>query len=104
MTTQHTPTPYRLAGINDTAIIGKEGGVIANVHNINVRMRQVECQTVDDARNTAAFIVRACNAHDELVAALSTMLGAAEIDCMDDKSNVWRSAMIDARAALAKVK
>jgi hypothetical protein len=39
----------------------------------------------------------------ELMAALSVMLGAAEVDCMDDESNVWRSAMIYARAALAKV-
>jgi hypothetical protein len=37
-----------------------------------------------------------------LVAALSTMLGIAEADCLDDTSNVWRSAMIDARSALSK--
>jgi len=40
---------------------------------------------------------------NELAAVLATMLGAAEIDCLDDKSNVWRSAMIDARDALAKI-
>ena len=39
---------------------------------------------------------------DELVVIVATMLGAAEIDCLDDKSNVWRSAMLDARAALKK--
>jgi hypothetical protein len=38
----------------------------------------------------------------DLVAALATMLGVAEMDALDDKSNVWRSAMIDARAAIAK--
>ncbi len=38
----------------------------------------------------------------QVLAALSTMLGVAETDCLDDKSNVWRSAMINARAAIAK--
>lgn len=40
----------------------------------------------------------------ELLAALCEMLGAADVDCLDDNSNVWRSAMIDARAAIAKAK
>ena len=40
----------------------------------------------------------------KLLAALAHMLGAAEADCMDDKSNVWRSYMLDARAALAKAR
>ena len=48
----------------------------------------------------AREIVRDCQA--DLLAALAPMLGMAEADCMDDKSNVWRSAMITARAALAK--
>ena len=38
----------------------------------------------------------------ELLAAISTLVGIAETDCMDDKSNVWRSAMIAADAAIAK--
>jgi hypothetical protein len=38
----------------------------------------------------------------ELLEALATLVGIAETDCMDDKSNVWRSAMIDANAAIAK--
>lgn len=37
----------------------------------------------------------------DLLAALSHLLGCAETDCMDDKSNVWRSYMIEARAAIA---
>ncbi len=35
-----------------------------------------------------------------LRSALAALVGMAELDCMDDKSNVWRSAMIDARHAL----
>lgn len=37
---------------------------------------------------------------ENIANALSAMLGIAEMDCLDDKSNVWRSAMIDARKAL----
>jgi hypothetical protein len=37
----------------------------------------------------------------DLASVLARMLGAAEVDCMDDKSNEWRSHMIDARDALA---
>lgn len=32
--------------------------------------------------------------------ALATMLGIAQADCMDDKSNVWRSAMITAEGLI----
>ena len=38
----------------------------------------------------------------DLLAVICEMLGAAEIDLLDDKSNVWRSAMNNARAAIAK--
>jgi hypothetical protein len=38
----------------------------------------------------------------DLLVVLCEMLGAAETDLLDDKSNVWRSAMNDARAAIAK--
>lgn len=34
---------------------------------------------------------------------LARMLGAAETDCMDDRSNEWRSHMLDARDALASL-
>ena len=38
----------------------------------------------------------------ELLRTLAELLGAAEVDCMDDKSNVWRNAMSSAQVALAK--
>lgn len=38
----------------------------------------------------------------ELLACLCEMLGAAEMDCMDDKSNVWRNLMSNAQVAIAK--
>jgi hypothetical protein len=46
--------------------------------------------------------MRLCAAAPELLAALAALVGIAETDCMDDKSNVWRSAMLDADAAIAK--
>lgn len=42
------------------------------------------------------------SAAPDLLAAVAHMLGAAESDNMDDNSNVWRSYMIDARAAITK--
>lgn len=38
----------------------------------------------------------------DLLDVLSEMLGAAETDVLDDKSNVWRSLMLDAREIIAK--
>lgn len=38
----------------------------------------------------------------DLLAVVCEMLGAAETDLLDETSNVWRSAMISARAAIAK--
>lgn len=40
----------------------------------------------------------------DLLAVVCEMLGAAETDLLDETSNVWRSAMISARAAIAKAK
>ena len=38
----------------------------------------------------------------DLLAVVCEMLGAAETDLLDETSNVWRSAMISARAAISK--
>ena len=38
-----------------------------------------------------------------MLAALCDMLGAAEAEALDDKSNVWRSAMIEAAAIIARI-
>jgi hypothetical protein len=54
----------------------------------------------DDAEQLAN--ARLLAAAPELLAAIATLVGIAEADCMDDKSNVWRSAMLDALAAIAK--
>ena len=56
------------------------------------------------APETAAERDRLKATNAELLAVLAPILGAAEIDCLDDSSNVWRSLMLEARAALAKAK
>ena len=42
--------------------------------------------------------------HSKMLAVMCEMLGAAETDLLDETSNVWRSAMNDARTAIAKTK
>lgn len=54
-------------------------------------------------KNTPAN-ARLIAAAPDLLAVVCEMLGAAETDLLDDKSNVWRSAMISARAAINKAK
>jgi len=60
----------------------------------------VASQQKDSAETEANISLIA--AAPELLAVLCEMLGAAEADLLDDRSNVWRSAMIDARSAIAK--
>jgi hypothetical protein len=66
------------------SIVDSTGGEIAETNSVNIA----------DARLIASA--------PDLLAALCPLLGIAEADCMDDKSNVWRSAMITARAAIAR--
>jgi len=67
-----------------------------------------EAQHRPEANMAAAAYLRSLafrldeGAEQDLAAALATMLGAAETDALDSQSNVWRSAMLDARAALDK--
>lgn len=93
MTTQHTLTPWRAEHAVRTARTGmKEWQVISGT--------QVVASMVGTsaAEANAEFIVRACNAHDELVAALATLL--REHNCQRyPLASDWETA----RAALAKV-
>ena len=78
---------------------GRGGGVVV-----------AECSGHDKERH-AAFIIRACNAHDDLVAALESCLTSEGAACFGDMKNhpEWMQrrlyAISDiARAALAKAK
>lgn len=92
MTTQHTPTPWRMSSMRngETIQIVQAYAPVARIALVSPRKPE-----------NAAFIVRACNAHDELVAALR---------CIDAALNQNKTfpadvelARAECRAALAKV-
>lgn len=101
----HTPGPWVLdeRGIRAPAAeTGTYSGWTALVVKVDYgRMGNAPCADADKAN--AAFIVRACNAHDELLAALREML--AELDGrIAPHGYIYRDTggMILARAAIAK--
>lgn len=91
MNTKHTPTPYFA---EQDAVFSRE-----RMHG-DYAHRVASCGSVHgDPMNyaDAAFIVRACNAHDDLVKALRNTAEALA-HCMGDNYAI----VIEARAALAK--
>lgn len=69
----HTPTPYEATIEADTdpvTIISSDGEVIAHCGSKQVPINQIN----------AAFIIRACNAHDELVKTLGRMEANLTVD------------------------
>lgn len=105
MTTQHTPGPWRAGQTSSGAFIEvtytTEQGVvepIATCHQISLpRSSDQRAQ----AKANAEFIVRACNAHDDLLAALEALFteaGEHAIDC-----GIEFAALEQARLAIAKV-
>jgi hypothetical protein len=92
---QHTPGPWAAPSDHSYGDIGivADSRLLAMVTND-------EDQPIADSEQMAN--ARLMAAAPELLAAISTLVGIAETDCMDDKSNVWRSAMIAADAAIAK--
>lgn len=98
--TQRTPTPWRLSEQYSLTVEYKIGDYVATM-----------CGLRDKAEANAAFIVRACNAHDELVAALEgtiDCLTVHELDCARDglknAERAARDALSAVRAAIAKAK
>jgi len=89
---KHTPTPWKVGGKNNNLIYGRK----------NVGTEEAEELPPDVDVENAAFVVRAVNSHDALVAALEGMLARFGHDN-------WRSvhdvaAVNEARAALALAK
>lgn len=85
----HTPTPFRLRtrnGRDDCMIVNTLGGRVAYAYTVR----------------SGQFIVTACNAHDELVAALTSIVAATNYG-RDAASMGEARAHELARAALAKV-
>jgi len=97
----HTPAPWKVLidednkyplSVIDPATENHPQGPV-HICNINPNLGT-------ESEANAALIAAA----PDLLAVLCEMLGAAETDLLDDKSNVWRSAMNDARTAIAKAK
>lgn len=106
MTMTHAPLPwvFREQGdANEFCLLTAEGKwVIAFLQNGELM--------VERQREIAAFIVRACNAHDDLLAALKTVTELLEgfrenpidADLDEDEEPIIAPAIDQARAALAK--
>ena len=68
MTAKHTPTPWHVGTTRkDATTVLCHQGILAEVYGRR-----------SDREADAAFIVHACNAHDELVAALEVIAGVLE--------------------------
>lgn len=93
MTQKHTPGPWH----RNIKPATKYNTIFAG-RNTHVTRLAVEGKSEDEVEANCALITAA----PDLLRVVSEMLGAAETDGMDEKSNVWRSLMIDARAAIAK--
>lgn len=65
MTTKHTPTPYYHDAENHQ--------ILSDVNSGRQLVCLVYAPTVAEQLKTAAFIVKACNAHDKLVEALENV-------------------------------
>lgn len=86
----HTPTPWETRELlNGDQVISQKGAATAHttVHVWNGK----------EEKATAQFIIAACNAHDELVRVLKTIL-------IWDDGNLPGDILEDARNALAKAK
>ena len=94
----HTPTPWLY--LNSPYVFDSERNCIAVVDTDNASEKRMEAN--------AAFIVKAVNAHDELVAVLKGLLACPSIADVDSNDPEWgcgetANAQSKARAALAKV-
>ena len=105
METKHTPTPYiagKPSSIVGWPIVAQSGRLICDMPMLPNGFPNKEAIDAETAA-TAAFIVRACNAHDELVKALNTALRFVEhyAPVMNGPINVF---LTQSEALLAKAK
>lgn len=91
MNTSHTATPYRIDAHLHRAIVDTYGNKVAEV----ATQRNLVTGTT---QGNAEFIVRACNAHDDLVKALQDIVD----DCADASPPSYGAVRQAAKAALAK--
>jgi hypothetical protein len=100
-TAQHTPTPWKVYNRGDQ-ITGTYARYRIEYETPDLRsvIADIEpkwlCPEHGDAQANAAFIVKACNAHEELVDMLQFVLN-------DENSRIDYETLILASAVLAKV-
>ncbi len=90
---EHTPTPWELRGA--ATLRGANGDYVATLENNGRR-----------AAN-AAFIIRACNSFDELVAALdglSKAIGATRPDTSQPGWSLVLANLLEAKSVIAKAR
>jgi len=94
MKTKHTQGPWNT---DEQVIFASSGEAVASTWKFgqfDTGGRGSHAEADANARLIAAA--------PDLLALVCEMLNIAEIDGMDENSNVWRSAMISARAAITK--
>lgn len=105
--TEHTPTPWE-----DVIKEDKYGQELLIVHGTDDEYSEVICGAFSNPAN-AAFIVKACNLHDELVEALKDLLELHEDATDNRKRKTFAEEGIEdyyarvekqARSALAKAR
>jgi hypothetical protein len=106
MTTNHTPTPYSFSiGVRgDRYCIQATDDASAFDVAYTAPMNESGKNRLTHEKANAAFIVRACNAHAELVAALEQLADAVEADLEGDSAGNTDLFLLSARAALARAK
>lgn len=87
----HTPGPWR---VDPKAITRVVAGA-----NDTVAVTGCQSDLIDEWPPNAEFIVRACNAHDEMLAALQELLECADAECVSGSSH---EPIERARAVIAK--
>jgi len=98
----HTPTPWTATANIDAGPYGPSWTVRVDKQVVVASISGAALHGGQErAEANAAFIVRAVNAHDELVAALEGMMLPHEKGW---KVTDWTLRMADARAALAKAR
>ena len=101
MKTKHTPLPWHFQDEYiraDSENMDDSGNVVADVY---CKPSTTHAEIMEA---NAAFIVRACNSHDELVAALESMMPERIGYGQSMSIDMYLNAVDKARAALAKAK
>lgn len=82
---QHTPTPFEVSRFQTKLYISDKFQNIAEIMPLHSRITEIE-------EANAAFIVRACNCHDELVAACKSILDKDRPELEKVKAELFRQA------------